>query len=260
MPARRCTDGGGRPLAALHQRARPRWRPPTDAQADLAARALFFTVADAAKIALPLRRAAPRTASASIRTSTLRIVDVGAGCGAMSLGALVELLRRGRSRAGDRPHAASIRTTPARWRSRRAALADLARALGRARCASTVRAGDVRPRRAAALRPGARRHACSTSCRGPTRRRSRSSACVGRQRGVGHDPRRAGAAHDRAGATPAARRGAGRAARGVLAPCTHAQPCPMLATERDWCHEARRTPCRPARPRWPAPPACATAR
>ena len=25
----------------------------------------------------------------------------------------------------------------------------------------------------------------------------------------------------------------------VLAPCTHAAPCPMLADERDWCHEAR---------------------
>lgn len=57
---------------------------PTDRTADLAARAAFFTIADAMKIAIPLGELANRGLLPARRP--LRIVDVGAGCGAMSLG------------------------------------------------------------------------------------------------------------------------------------------------------------------------------
>ncbi|HUS27810.1 MAG TPA: small ribosomal subunit Rsm22 family protein [Kofleriaceae bacterium] len=62
---------------------------PADKTADLAARAAFFTVADAMKIAIPLGELAGRNALPARRP--LRIVDVGAGCGAMSLGIVAML-------------------------------------------------------------------------------------------------------------------------------------------------------------------------
>ncbi len=68
---------------------RERLAQPRDADADLAARAAFFTIADAMKIALPLAELASRAAMPSRRP--LRIVDLGAGCGAMTLGAIASL-------------------------------------------------------------------------------------------------------------------------------------------------------------------------
>lgn len=53
-------------------------------RADLAARALFFTVADAPKVQLPLAELAGRGALPA--SAPLRVVDVGAGAGAMTLG------------------------------------------------------------------------------------------------------------------------------------------------------------------------------
>src|SRR5213078_1409569 len=60
-----------------------------DAAGDLAARAMFFTVADAMKIAIPLGELAHRGALPARRP--LRTLDLGAGCGAMSLGAIAAL-------------------------------------------------------------------------------------------------------------------------------------------------------------------------
>ena len=57
---------------------------PSDARGDLAARAAFFTVADAIKIAIPLRELVGRGALPARRP--LRVVDLGAGCGALGLG------------------------------------------------------------------------------------------------------------------------------------------------------------------------------
>ncbi len=51
---------------------------------DLAARAVFFTIADAAKIGVPLAELAARGVLPD--ADTLRVLDVGAGCGAMTLG------------------------------------------------------------------------------------------------------------------------------------------------------------------------------
>lgn len=63
---------------------RARLSAPADRTADLAARAAFFTIADAMKIAIPIRELAARGALPSARP--LRVIDLGAGCGAMSLG------------------------------------------------------------------------------------------------------------------------------------------------------------------------------
>src|SRR3954451_9847790 len=64
-------------------------RPAADRTGDLAARAMFFTVADAMKIAVPLGELVHRNAMPAARP--LRVVDLGAGCGAMSLGAIATL-------------------------------------------------------------------------------------------------------------------------------------------------------------------------
>jgi Mitochondrial small ribosomal subunit Rsm22 len=73
-----------------------------DREADLAARALFFSPVDAAKIAAPLAElvrarggellgapgAAGSVGAAGAAGAAVRVVDLGAGCGAMSLGLL----------------------------------------------------------------------------------------------------------------------------------------------------------------------------
>jgi SAM-dependent methyltransferase len=67
--------------------------------ADLAARALFFTVADASKLHLPLAELldgvvlAP-TNGALFARDEVRVLDVGAGCGAMTLGLCTFLAAR----------------------------------------------------------------------------------------------------------------------------------------------------------------------
>ncbi len=76
---------------------RERLAAPVDKTADLAARAAFFTVADAMKIAIPLAELAGRNAIPPRRP--LRIVDVGAGCGAMSLGLVAHLVSDARGDA-----------------------------------------------------------------------------------------------------------------------------------------------------------------
>jgi len=68
---------------------RERLSAPTDRKADLAARAAFFTIADAMKVAIPLGELANRGAIPPRRP--LRITDLGAGCGALSLGLLASL-------------------------------------------------------------------------------------------------------------------------------------------------------------------------
>ncbi len=68
---------------------RDRLAQPSDRTGDLAARAAFFTIADAMKIAIPLGELAGRGALPARRP--LRVLDLGAGCGAMSLGIVATL-------------------------------------------------------------------------------------------------------------------------------------------------------------------------
>ena len=62
---------------------------PADRTGDLAARAVFFTIADAMKIATPIGELVARGALPAGRP--LRVVDLGAGCGAMTLGLMATL-------------------------------------------------------------------------------------------------------------------------------------------------------------------------
>jgi ribosomal protein RSM22 (predicted rRNA methylase) len=70
---------------------RERLAAPADRKADLAARAAFFTIADAMKVAIPIAELSGRGALPA--REPLRIADVGAGCGAMSLGIAATLER-----------------------------------------------------------------------------------------------------------------------------------------------------------------------
>ncbi len=211
-------------------------QPAADPVADLAARALFFGVADAAKISVPLGELADRGLLPA--TAPLAICDLGAGAGAMTLGAAAFLADTGRVldldvTAIDRDAAAlAVLETAARHLAaalrgriaihRRAG--DLARAeLGRDTF-DLVLAGTVLNelpdhaarlelviRALAALRPDGALVLVEPALRDTTRdlHALRDDLLARR------------AAH-------------------VFAPCTHAvTPCPALADPRDWCHEDR---------------------
>ena len=75
--------------SARYTSDRDRLAAPADRTGDLAARAAFFTIADAFKIAIPLAELAGRGALPARRP--LRVVDVGAGCGALGLGLVAQL-------------------------------------------------------------------------------------------------------------------------------------------------------------------------
>jgi precorrin-6B methylase 2 len=90
--------------------------------ADLAARALFFTVADVAKVMLPVTELSDR---GLLPDRALRVVDVGAGVGAMSLGLLACLPGHklvidaiDRDRAALRLFSAAVAALPESWNSR----------------------------------------------------------------------------------------------------------------------------------------------
>ena len=68
---------------------RERLAAPADPTGDLAARAAFFTIADAMKLAIPVGELAGRGALPARRP--LRVIDLGAGCGAMTLGLVAAL-------------------------------------------------------------------------------------------------------------------------------------------------------------------------
>lgn len=72
---------------------RARLGSPADKLGDLAARAVFFTIADAMKISIPVIELANRDALPAARP--LRVIDLGAGCGAMSLGLIDSLVALG---------------------------------------------------------------------------------------------------------------------------------------------------------------------
>jgi len=66
-----------------------------DRARDLAARALFFTVADAAKIGVPIAELVGRgLVPGGEGDAPLRVLDLGAGCGAMTLGLAAALPER----------------------------------------------------------------------------------------------------------------------------------------------------------------------
>jgi SAM-dependent methyltransferase len=201
-----------------------------DRTADLAARAMFFTVADAMKIAIPLGELAGR--GALPRARPLRIVDLGAGCGAMSLGAIVALP------PGVAVEITAIDRDAPALAIARAAVRELATRRGVA-AAVAVRDGDLAraPVPAADLvvlgsvlneLPGDARLAAVL----------RALAAIGDDGAViVIEP----ALRDTARALHEVRDAVLAGGRGhVFAPCTRAiAPCPALADPDGWCHEDR---------------------
>jgi len=204
-------------------------RPASDRTADLAARAMFFTIADAMKLAVPLGELAHRGALPAARP--LRIVDVGAGCGAMSLGAIVALP----SVAID---IVAIDRDAAALAIARAAVQALAARRG-ATVAIATRDADV----ARAALPAADLVVLGSVLNElPSEARLplvlRALAAIGDDGAViVVEP----ALRDTARALHELRDAVLGGGRGhVFAPCTRAAaPCPALADPDDWCHEDR---------------------
>ncbi len=209
---------------------RDRLSRPADRTADLAARAAFFTIADAIKIALPLRELAGRAAIPARRP--LRLVDLGAGCGAMSLGALATL-----------PDFADAEITAIdhdldALRIAGAALRGLATARGFV-VDVTTRVADVA---ATALPPADVVAIGSVLNELPAAARvgvvERALAAIADDGAViVIEP----ALRDIARALEEVRDAIlARGTASVFAPCTRrGVPCPMLASPDDWCHEDR---------------------
>ncbi len=198
---------------------------PTDPAADLAARALFFTLCDAPKIAIPLAELANRNL---IPTRALRIVDVGAGCGALSIGFAAFV--------GDRPLDFTLLDRDPD------ALAIAKRVLARiapgahvvTRGLDLVRESTVPPADFVVL--GSVLNELLPAARLPLIERA-VAAIADDGAVIVIEPalrETARARHELRDAVLAAR------LAHVFAPCTRTiAPCPMLANERDWCHEDR---------------------
>jgi len=207
------------------------------ADRDLAARALFFTVADVPKAAAVLAELEPSLDG----DAPLRVLDLGAGCGAMSLGLIV--------------HAAAAHAATGRAPPRPIAI----EAIDRDPRALQI-LGDAVPAAAAALGVRATVATRRTDLPGPLPAGPFELVLAGSVLNELDEP--AALALVRAALATLADDGAlvivepalratARAlhrlrdavlAAGlahVFAPCTHAAPCPMLADERDWCHEER---------------------
>jgi len=209
---------------------RERLARPADRTADLAARAAFFTIADAIKIALPLRELAGRAAIPARRP--LRLVDLGAGCGAMSLGAIATLPELADAEITAIDHDLDA------LRIAGAALRGLATARGFV-VDVTTRVADVA---ATALPPadlvaiGSVLNELPADARLPLL--ERALAAIGDDGAViVIEP----ALRDTARALHELRDAVIAGGRGhVFAPCTRAAaPCPALADPDDWCHEDR---------------------
>jgi ribosomal protein RSM22 (predicted rRNA methylase) len=199
---------------------------PRDRPRDLAARALFFTVADAAKVAVPLAELAGRGLVPD--HEPLRILDAGAGCGAMTIGAAAALPGRALEVvAVDRDAAALALFTRAV-----ALRAD-------ARIRLHVVAGELAacpPGPFDLILAGTVLNELPAPARLPAVR-----ALLGRLAAGGAAIILEPALRETARALHEVRDALIQAGDAhVFAPCTrHGAPCPALADERDWCHEDR---------------------
>jgi ribosomal protein RSM22 (predicted rRNA methylase) len=207
-----------------YTRARERLDEPTGPE-DLAARALFFGVADVAKVAVPLAELRGRAALPAARP--LRVLDVGAGAGALSLGAVAALEGPLELTLVDRD-AAALRLAEDALAPRavvRSEVADVTRWRPAGGPFGLVLAGSVLNELPEAARLGVLETLLGALANDgalviiePALRET--SRCLHRLRDAIIE-RRLGS---------------------VFAPCVRrGAPCPMLARERDWCHEERPT-------------------
>ncbi len=247
-------DGGA--VGAIVERMSRSYRgedvslPPADA---IAARALFWFPRDVVKIALPI---AELVASGTFGDRALRVLDLGAGLGATSLG-VARVLDAIRARGGSCPTIESIDAVDADARALDAmrAIADGAFALSLLRGAMP----SIRAHTLDLARPLPR----SVAMRGPFDLIVSGLTLVELTRAASDDLSRASqiastvrrwvesarlrpdgaivllepGTHDDARALHGAREALSKDGWHILAPCPHALACPMLVRERDWCHE-----------------------
>jgi hypothetical protein len=220
---------------------------------ELAARALFFLPRDAHKVVGPLGELAR---AGALPDRPLRVLDVGAGVGASALGAVMALARLGRPIAcvhavdedrdalavlervwasardeGLLPECPPIVTRPGRADAP-ATLRDAAGAGWDVILVSNVLTEILREedrRESIARDEHARAARIAELVEGIVREAplSPDGALVLVEPATREQARSLQSARD-----PLAARGLT-----VFAPCTHDGPCPMLARERDWCHE-----------------------
>lgn len=215
---------------------RARLATPARPDADLAARALFFTVADAGKLPAVLAElTAARAPAGFLSGPTVRVLDLGAGCGAMTLGLVTALAARGFT---GRVEVTLVDRDRGALAIAGDAIAAVAAALGVA-CRSTIEVGD-----AAAPRPGGfdlvvagtvlnelDAAAAAAVLDGMVAALAPAGVAIAIEPALRATSRALHALRDRAIAGGAV---------AVLAPCTRrAAPCPALADERDWCHDHR---------------------
>lgn len=209
---------------------------PADRAGDLAARAAFFTVADAMKIAIPLGELAGRGALPAQRP--LRVVDLGAGCGAMSLGLVATLAGSGAASAGGDVSILAIDRDTAALAIAAAAIRDFAARTGVSASVAT-RTGDAASAPLGAadlvvmgtllneLAPGAALSIVERALAAI----ADDGAVIAIEPALRDTSR---ALHELRDAVIA--RGTGH----VFAPCTRrGAPCTALADPDDWCHEDR---------------------
>ena len=215
---------------------RDRLSRPADPIGDLAARAVFFTVADAPKIAVPLDELATRGALPSRRP--LRVIDLGAGCGAMTLGLIAAIADDVRGGAGPGVEIVAIDRDARALEIATIAVHDYAQRRG-VSIAFTARSADA---------TSANLGACDLVVMGTLLNEVDAAARIA-------IVERALAAIADDGAViilePALRETSRalhevrdalltRQAAHVFAPCTRTgAPCPALADPDDWCHEDR---------------------
>lgn len=203
---------------------------------DLAARALFFTVADAAKVGVPLAELAG--ADALPRGRRLRVLDVGAGAGAMTFGLLSFLADRGASpaidvRAVDQDEGALAIMTAAAEELRR-------RLPAAARLSLATERVDVErfaPERGeydiilvGSVLNELSENAASSLLTALVDGLASDGALVVVEPALRETSRHLHRLRDRVLDDGAAV---------VFAPCVRQGPCPALDDERDWCHDER---------------------
>lgn len=200
---------------------------------DLAARAAFFTIADAMKVAIPLVELANRGAIPARRP--LRVVDLGAGCGALALGTVATL--DSDATGGAMFEFTLIDRDLDALRIASAALRDLATRRG-CEVSITTRVADVTSTGippADLILAGTVLNELPEAARMPLVQRG-LAALADDGALIIVEP----ALRETSRALHVVRDAAIASGAHVFAPCTRTiAPCPMLENPHDWCHEDR---------------------
>jgi SAM-dependent methyltransferase len=205
------------------------------AQADLAARALFFAVADAAKVGVPLAELA--RAGLLPGRAPLRLLDLGAGAGAMTLGTAAFLAESDGGR--ELAVTAVDRDRPALDLFERAAAVLADRLGGRIRLqrrAELLRRAQLEPSAFDLVLAGGVLNELDAPGRIDLVGRALAALAPGGALVVIEPALRQTSRDLHQLRDHVIEAGLAR----VFAPCTRSSaPCPALARERDWCHEDR---------------------